>query len=513
MSMISPAYSAVIVFFILGTFNSYLEEQQWLEYLYEYNIERLENKMPQGGSFLLYELIFKEIQYLKTGTIDSARIEKIREEENPLAIILYVIQQNRTAKTYRKELHQLLLQQLNRFQKTSDVFWENQFHLATISYIILFSPAEKHLYPLLEDHLEAVKVQRLNEVDRFRLLSLKIDLESQRLYYKVDSSSQKKLDKLIDEYSKINPKSSFLKGLKEKTIGIYHEVFTKQPKKAIKHFDQASFFFKQIPFWFGKQSFVLNEHSKAILLSNTDRYAEALPIFKKGLQEKAIKAHPEGLVNTHEYLSKCYEGLGDSKKALFHFKMARKHLDSLNRMEQTKQIVKMELTNDVEKKQEQLEELAKKHMSLNTQFQTLIPIAGGLLLMVLVFIWLYKRTKSKKTILEHEKESTLKEVEKLKHLVIKNHIILKDKTKVYINDLMYIKADDKYIRVFTSDEKNHLVRGRISDLDEQLPPNFIRTHRSYITNRNFIKQIQPTLLVLTEGTKIPISRKFRDQMP
>ena len=84
-------------------------------------------------------------------------------------------------------------------------------------------------------------------------------------------------------------------------------------------------------------------------MSNTDRYAEALPIFKKGLQEKAIKAHPEGLVNTHEYLSKCYEGLGDSKKALFHFKMARKHLDSLNRMQQTKQIVKMELTNDVEK--------------------------------------------------------------------------------------------------------------------------------------------------------------------
>jgi response regulator of citrate/malate metabolism len=82
-------------------------------------------------------------------------------------------------------------------------------------------------------------------------LSLKIDLESQRLYYKVDSSSQKKLDKLIDEYSKINPKSSFLKGLKEKTIGIYHEVFTKQPKKAIKHFDQASFFLNKFHFGLG----------------------------------------------------------------------------------------------------------------------------------------------------------------------------------------------------------------------------------------------------------------------
>ena len=133
--------------------------------------------------------------------------------------------------------------------------------------------------------------------------------------------------------------------------------------------------------------------------------------------------------------------------------------------------------------------------------------------MVFFLIWLYKKTQSTKVKLESEKEDTLKEVRSLTQLVIKNYIILKDKTKVYINDLMYIKAEDHYIRVFTSNGKNHLVRGRLSDLDEQLPPNFIRTHRSYITNRNFVKQISKTILLLLDGSTIPISRKFKDLLP
>ena len=79
----------------------------------------------------------------------------------------------------------------------------------------------------------------------------------------------------------------------------------------------------------------------------------------------------------------------------------------------------------------------------------------------------------------------------------------------YISDLLYVRAEDHFIRVFTSNGKNHLVRGRLTDLDEQLPPNFVRTHRSYITNRNFVKQIQRNFFLLKDGTEIPISRKFQ----
>ena len=97
-------------------------------------------------------------------------------------------------------------------------------------------------------------------------------------------------------------------------------------------------------------------------------------------------------------------------------------------------------------------------------------------------------------------------------MVIKNHIILKDKTKIYINDLLYIKAEDHYIRVYTSDGKNHLVRGKLADLEAQLPPNFMRTHRSYIINRNYIKSFSANQVQLVNGKRIPIGRTFQKKI-
>ena len=52
---------------------------------------------------------------------------------------------------------------------------------------------------------------------------------------------------------------------------------------------------------------------------------------------------------------------------------------------------------------------------------------------------------------------------------------------------------------------------KLSDLEIKLPPNFVRTHRSYITNRNFVRQIQPQFLVLMDGTEIPISRNLQKE--
>lgn len=66
--------------------------------------------------------------------------------------------------------------------------------------------------------------------------------------------------------------------------------------------------------------------------------------------------------------------------------------------------------------------------------------------------------------------------------------------------------------MFTSNGKNHLVRGRLKDLEEQLPPNFIRLHRSYIVNRNFIKGYDAQSVFLLNGDIIPIGRTFRNKM-
>ena len=159
----------------------------------------------------------------------------------------------------------------------------------------------------------------------------------------------------------------------------------------------------------------------------------------------------------------------------------------------------IEYEEDYQSKKRELQEMKRHKLTLQKVLFMLLPTLGITFLIIVLLYFIYKQSR--------------KEVREIKQLVIKNHIIFKDKTKVYINDLMYIKAEDYYIRVFTSDGKNHLARVRLSDLDEQLPPNFIRTHRSHITNRNFVKQISKTILFLLDGSTIPISRKFKDLLP
>lgn len=77
---------------------------------------------------------------------------------------------------------------------------------------------------------------------------------------------------------------------------------------------------------------------------------------------------------------------------------------------------------------------------------------------------------------------------------------------------MYIKADDHYLNIFTSDGKNHYVRGKLGQIKEELPPNFIQCHRSYLVNSNFIKQRSYNALTLMEKTNIPVSRSFKNEL-
>lgn len=509
----------MLFFLILGIYaipsiqNSFPQEQKWLDARLSYDLRMMKNSIPRTGNVFLLELIDLEMTYLIEGEEYSIQKRAFTQEENPLTTLLYAKLQGRNAKAYNKNIHNALLQQLYRFKKEGVTYWETQFHLAIVSYIIQFSPDQIHLYPLIEEHLKAIKWGELDTIDQYRYYQLKANLIAQQLFFNEKTSSTiEDLKNLLEAHSKVTVREPYLKGLVEKKWGIYHEVFTKNYNQALNHLKKASIYFDSSSFWETKQDKVLNDHSIGILLCNEGKYKEALPIFQIGLREKVIQEHPEGLLRTNEYLSKCYEGIGNSKQALYYFKEARKYLDSLNRLEQTKEILKMTLTHDVEKKQTELEQLNQKHASVRSQLQTLVPLAGGLLLLVLFFIWLYKKTQFQKQHLEIEKEDTLKEVQALKQLVIKNHIVFKDKTKIYISDLLYIKAEDHYIRVFISDGKNHLVRGRLTDLAEQLPPNFVKTHRSYITNRNFVKQFQRRFLMLTDGTEIPISRQFGKQL-
>lgn len=127
-----------------------------------------------------------------------------------------------------------------------------------------------------------------------------------------------------------------------------------------------------------------------------------------------------------------------------------------------------------------------------------------------------KKLEAEKQEIQAEKEEieeihskTVEELEKVKNIVTEGFILLKDKTKLYLNDLMYIKSEDHYLHAFSTDGTSHFVRGKLTQILSELPPNFVKCHRSYIVNANYIQSVQQGFLTLKNKEDIPTSRSFK----
>ena len=127
-----------------------------------------------------------------------------------------------------------------------------------------------------------------------------------------------------------------------------------------------------------------------------------------------------------------------------------------------------------------------------------------------------KRLEAEKNKVQEEKfeielkhTKTVEELEKVKNIVTEGYIILKDKTKIYLNDLMYVKSEDHYLHAVSSDGKKHFVRGKLAQILSELPPNFVKCQRSYIVNTNYIQSVQQGFITLKNKEEIPVSRSFK----
>lgn len=63
-----------------------------------------------------------------------------------------------------------------------------------------------------------------------------------------------------------------------------------------------------------------------------------------------------------------------------------------------------------------------------------------------------------------------------------------------------------YIHTTNNKFKTYL---KLSSILPLLPDNFIRTHYSYVVNRNHIQYISSTKITLVNGESVPISRTFK----
>ena len=217
----------------------------------------------------------------------------------------------------------------------------------------------------------------------------------------------------------------------------------------------------------------------------------------------------------NSWLSECYEKEKRFDSAYYHRLKSNKLKNLLDQSKHNSLII---LSKSKEKDQ-QIKSLSQKFNQHKILYLSLIFLV--FLLALYSFIRWKKVDLNKKKIslekenLELEKENletqhhqTLEQLEKVKQLVIEDHIILKNKAKIYLEELLYIKAEDHYLQLITTGKKE-FVRGKISEIVEELPPNFVKCHRSYIININYIKQNLTASIVMKNNDEVPVARGFK----
>jgi DNA-binding LytR/AlgR family response regulator len=89
-------------------------------------------------------------------------------------------------------------------------------------------------------------------------------------------------------------------------------------------------------------------------------------------------------------------------------------------------------------------------------------------------------------------------------------IFVKDGNKliqIHLNKLQYIKSESNYVLLHL-EQKKIMTLITMRELEEKLPSNFIRVHRSYIVNLSLLESISPEEITIL-GLSIPIGTKYK----
>jgi DNA-binding LytR/AlgR family response regulator len=83
--------------------------------------------------------------------------------------------------------------------------------------------------------------------------------------------------------------------------------------------------------------------------------------------------------------------------------------------------------------------------------------------------------------------------------------------KVNISDIRYIEGMSEYLKVWLdSDAKPIITLLSMKKMEERLPANFMRIHRSYIINLNKIEEVNKNRVILDKDTYLPIGDLYKE---
>ena len=83
--------------------------------------------------------------------------------------------------------------------------------------------------------------------------------------------------------------------------------------------------------------------------------------------------------------------------------------------------------------------------------------------------------------------------------------------KVSISDIRYIEGMSEYLKVWLEGELKPIITLlSMKKMEERLPDNFMRIHRSYIVNLNKIQEVNKNRIIMDAQTYLPIGDMYKE---
>ncbi len=144
-------------------------------------------------------------------------------------------------------------------------------------------------------------------------------------------------------------------------------------------------------------------------------------------------------------------------------------------------------------------------LGLNANSTILLASVMYILVFIGSFLMLLQQLQEKRTVIEqlsHEKEKMRKsfiEVRSQRKLI-----------SIPLDKILFIESLSDYVIIHTITEQIQS-KEKISKIEEALPANFIRIHRSFIVNENHVSSVTSTQVIVA-GKEFNIGRKYKGNL-
>lgn len=467
-----------------------------------------------GEENKLKSILKIEYNYLTKGDLQDSLLlnsfsENLSEFQKGVFQMYYADFLNRKTDKFTSNAFNLYLSDLKLFKSKNDTALINENLKRILNHFQKY-PKNERQYKF---YIEEYKKYKKSRIDDFWIHYYDVSFRMQQNFdnHKKYPITEKSFDSLFQ----FIPDNAYLKARVFHLKGLFCGNNLKDPGKYELNSKKALEIYKSYPYYFGKRSLANVSLNLGISEFKANDYNGALRIFKNIEKNQYFTKELKLNIFLQDWLFQVYEKLNKKDSSNYYFQKRVTYENQLKEQELAISIHEIDTKYKTQEKDRQISYLKK--LALNYQENKIIYfILIGIVFFIAMYSFIrWKRVDYRKQKLTEENESlqiehsqTIQELEKVKQLVIEDHIVLKNKAKIYLNELLYIKSEDHYLQLFSS-KKKEFVRGKISEIIKELPPNFVQTHRSYIVNKNSIISQNGNFVYLEGKIEIPLSRNFK----